>query len=96
MLKPITLNEIIEEAINFEIGEGFDFCEDEEENTWRRIEKQDFYDNNMIMIGGYGMDTCLIDISDKPDKEQKELIETGITHYFEMFGIPNKVYIESE
>jgi hypothetical protein len=94
MLKETALGTIIEKTIDLKTGEGFNFCEDKEENNWRRIEKQNYYDNIIVLIGGYQMEMSLMDITNEMEDEISDTIAVCITYYFEQHNIPKQVYVE--
>jgi len=98
----VNVNEFVEYAKKIVLDRsakdlGFDFVEYDEYHGmhgWRRFEVTTKLDNDVVIMGGYGYNIELIDITGMDDCECEESVEKLVRSYFQDFDLPKEVYIE--
>lgn len=98
MIKEINKDQLVKMALNLKENEIIDFAmyvEDEELCGWSAIQKINWLDNNLVLIGGYHNESDSCDITYQEDAEIRDNIKWLIYNYFEMNEL-DTVYIEVE
>jgi len=100
MIKEITKEELVKLIINLPMNEVLDFAErlsfDETEGeNWFAIQKINWLDCEIVLIGGYQQYTECLDITSAcyENYEINEMLVDFIDNYFE-HEILNEVYVE--
>lgn len=101
MIKEISKDELVEMVFNLKENEVLDFAMDadwgNQLSSWSAIQKINWLDNEMLLIGGYQNETTSSDITRMlyEKEEIHEKIEKLIDDYLDYHGL-DVVYLEIE
>lgn len=91
MLTKMTRKELIELITGLQEGEKKQFCtwltEDGEGSCWYAVQKTEWLDSKIVMIGGYSQYTVCLDYTTASSTDLKEYVEEFVWDYCNREGI---------